>query len=275
MTILTIDKDKCKKDGICAQECPVAIIRLDRDDGHPKMVPGGEPMCLACGHCVAVCPHGAISHKLVPIEACPSIIEDLKVSPEQTVQLLRSRRSVRVYEDRPVEKEEIRRLIEIARYGPTASNVQPLEWLVITKRSEIKTISGLTVNWMRQSLGEQGNSGGAYPYASLIVAAWDAGFDAILRNAPVLVIASAPKEANNGLVDLTIALSYLELAAVSIGLGTCWAGLLQAALRNWPPLREVVGLPEGHIHHYPMMLGYPKFKYFRLPERKEPKITWR
>jgi hypothetical protein len=27
-------------------------------------------------------------------------------------------------------------------------------------------------------------------------------------------------------------------------------------------------------HHYPMMLGYPKFKYHRLPERKPPKIAW-
>jgi hypothetical protein len=44
---------------------------------------------------------------------------------------------------------------------------------------------------------------------------------------------------------------------------------------SWPPLQKAIGLPEDHTHHYPMMLGYPKAKYFRLPQRKEPKITWK
>ena len=77
------------------------------------------------------------------------------------------------------------------------------------------------------------------------------------------------------MVDLTLALAYFELAAPSLGIGTCWAGLLQAALLAYPPLKEALGLPEGHPHHYPMMVGCRKAKYFRLPERKPPKITWR
>ena len=104
---------------------------------------------------------------------------------------------------------------------------------------------------------------------------WDGGYDSILRNAPTLVAASAPKEASNGLVDCTIALTTLELAALPLGLGTCWAGLLQAALLNAPGAREALGLPAGHTAHYPMMIGYPKFAYHRLPERRAPPITWR
>jgi hypothetical protein len=60
-----------------------------------------------------------------------------------------------------------------------------------------------------------------------------------------------------------------------MGLGTCWAGLLKGALLGWPPLQKAIGLPEDHTHHYPMMLGYPKAKYFRMPQRKQPKITWK
>jgi hypothetical protein len=60
-----------------------------------------------------------------------------------------------------------------------------------------------------------------------------------------------------------------------MGLGACWAGILQAALLTWKPLQKAIGLPEGHRHHYPMILGYPRAKYFRLPERKPPKITWK
>jgi len=70
-------------------------------------------------------------------------------------------------------------------------------------------------------------------------------------------------------------MSYLELAALPLGLRTCWAGIFQAALRKWEPLKTALSLPEGHINHYPMMLGYPRFKYYRVPERKQPIIIWR
>jgi len=93
-------------------------------------------------------------------------------------------------------------------------------------------------------------------------------------------VASSPNTgdsliADNGLVNLTIAMSYLELAALPLGLRTCWAGIFQAALRKWEPLKTALSLPEGHINHYPMMLGYPRFKYYRVPERKQPMIIWR
>ena len=81
--------------------------------------------------------------------------------------------------------------------------------------------------------------------------------------------------ATTGLVDLSIALAYLELAALPLGVGTCWAGLLRAAMMATPELVESMDLPEGHTWFYPMMIGYPKFKYHRLPERKAPVIHWK
>jgi nitroreductase len=121
---------------------------------------------------------------------------------------------------------------------------------------------------------EKGPEAARAPYFPAIVTAWDKGVDKVLRDAPVLVVAHAPKEALNGMVDLTLALSYLELAAPTLGLGTCWAGLLQGALHSGPEIKEVMGLPENYPHHYPMMLGYAKPRYYRLPERKPPKIVW-
>jgi nitroreductase len=108
----------------------------------------------------------------------------------------------------------------------------------------------------------------------LLVAAWDMGFDAILHSAPSLIIATAPKEDPTGMVDLTLALCYLELAAPSLGLGTCWAGLLEGALLSQKTLRNTIGITT-QPHYFPMMIGYPTVKYYRLPERKKPKITWK
>ena len=75
--------------------------------------------------------------------------------------------------------------------------------------------------------------------------------------------------------DPTLALSYFELAATSVGLGTCWAGLLRSALLEYQPVREVIQLNDDTaIFYYPLMLGYPKFDYHLLPKRNPPNISW-
>ena len=272
--MLIVDESKCKKDGICAAECPTAIIKLKNNENFPQMIPGGEQACLICGHCVAVCPHGALSHEQIPMEDCPTIKKELLINEEQAIQFLRSRRSIRFFKEKPIGKEKIQQLIDVARYAPTASNAQVLEWQVFTDKDEIKDFSKMTVDWMRDALQKDPENPRA-AYLPTIIAAWDFGYDAVLRGAPALVVASAPKEAGSGMVDLTLALSYLELVATTMNLGTCWAGLLRGALLGSSKLKEAVGIPADHPHHYPMMLGYPKAKYFRLPERKPAKITWR
>jgi len=272
MGLLIIDTDKCKRDGFCVRECPTTIIQLP-EKGFPEIVPGGEATCLDCGHCVAACPHDALSHARISIQDSPAILEELRINEAQAVQFLRSRRSIRRYLDRPVEKEKIRRLIEVARYAPTGGNSQFVEWLVLSDKSRIREIAGLTIEWLRQVV-KNPLVAAASPYLYRIVESWDAGNDSVLRDAPALVVAMAPKEAMNGLVDLTLALSYLDLFAPVMGLGACWAGLLQGGLLNSPAIKEAVGIPATHPHHYPMMLGYPEIKYYRLPERRSPKIIF-
>ena len=273
MGFLQIDERKCKKDGICVSECPTAIIQLKDKNSVPAIKHGAEESCLVCGHCVAVCPHGALSHTRVPLEACQAVEEALVLNEKQAVQFLRSRRSIRVYQDKAVKQEKIQKLIEIARYAPTGSNTQLVEWRVISDKSQMNALSGMAVNWLRDVIAGKTKRAPS-PYMPGIIAAWDAGYDAILRNAPALVVAYSPKEAANGMVDLTLALSYLDLVAPSMGLGTCWAGLLQGALLASPDLKQALGLPAEYPYDYPMMLGYPKFKYHRLPERKPPRIKW-
>lgn len=272
MGFLRIDRNICKRDGFCVRECPGAIIRMSAD-GIPEVTPGREEGCFDCGHCVAVCPYGALEHERIPSGSSPAIREELRISEEQALQFLRSRRSIRHFMNKPVEKERILKLIHGARYAPTAGNSQLVEWLVISDRTRLKEIARLTVDWLRE-LVKDPQVLATSPYLPAAVAAWDAGYDSVLRDAPVLVIATAPKEAINGMVDLTLALSYFDLLAPAMGLGTCWAGLLQGALLHLPSLKRFAGIPERNPHHYPIMLGYPDAKYYRVPERKEPKVLF-
>jgi len=273
MGLLGIDETKCKKDGLCARECPMVIIKLKEGDGFPEVVPGGEDTCNNCGHCVAICPHGALDHARVPREKSPLIEKDLEINEDQAVQFLRSRRSIRSFKDQPVEREKLQRLIEIARYAPSGGNRQLVEWVVLTDPDTVQGIAEGTVAWMREVFEKTPQS--VPPYFPFLLGQWDRGYNAVTWGAPVLVLASAPKEATTGMLDLALALSYFELAAPKLGLGTCWAGLVYGAIRGSAEVREAMGLPEGHPYYYPMMLGYTKPKYTRVPERNTPKITWK
>ncbi len=271
--MLKIDPVLCKKDGLCVEECPVSILILRDAESVPEMLEGTDTICLQCGHCVAVCPHGALNHKASPLEQSPAIDKEQIINAEQAVQFLRTRRSVRVFRDKPIEKGMLNSLIKVASYAPTGSNSQLVEWVVFNEKDKLQEMSKLTIEWVRDALGK--NAKTAPPYMARLISAWDAGHDTVLRNAPAVVLGMVNKDARNGLVDTTIALTYLDLIAPTFGLGTCWAGLLQGAMMNWPPVKEVMGITDNYPFHYPMMVGYNKYRYYRLPERKTPQILWR
>ncbi len=73
----------------------------------------------------------------------------------------------------------------------------------------------------------------------------------------------------------TIALAYLDLAARAHGLGACWAGYVDLAGRWYPPLRKDLGLSADHQTFGAMLIGFPKFEYYRIPLRKEANIRWK
>lgn len=271
--MLTINADLCKKDGLCVAECPVFILVMKNKESIPVAIEGAEETCLRCGHCVAVCPHGALSHEATPLSTCPEVKQELDIDQDQAIQFLRSRRSVRVFKDKPVAKDTLEQLIKIASYAPTGSNLQMIEWVVFNDKKKLNEMSKLTVDWLRETRKQ--NAATAPPYLAKLIDAWDAGHHGILRNAPAVVLGMVNKDARNGLVDTTIALSYLDLAAPKFGLGTCWAGLLQGAMNNYPPVKEAMGITDDYPFYYPMMIGFNKSQYYRMPERKSPQITWK
>jgi nitroreductase/NAD-dependent dihydropyrimidine dehydrogenase PreA subunit len=273
MKLIQIDEKTCNQDGICAAVCPAGLF--DFKAGHfPVPVTGAETICIRCGHCVAVCPTGSLSHREMPKRDCPPVRPDLHVNPVQCEHFLRSRRSIRVYKNRAVPHEEIRRLIEIARYAPSGRNLQCVEWLVIDNKQALRQLAGIVIDWMRWIISNKPEVARSMNM-DRSVAGWESGRDVILRDAPALIVAHAPKDNPTASTACIIALTYLELAAVSMKLGCCWAGYFTAAATTFPPMNKALKLPDGHQCFGAMMIGYPKFTYHRLPVRKEPPITWR
>jgi nitroreductase/NAD-dependent dihydropyrimidine dehydrogenase PreA subunit len=273
MSVITIDPEKCHRDGICAAECPARLIVLENKETIPENIEGADDICINCGHCVAVCPHGALSLKTMSPDDCPEINRQQLLNPEQVEHFLRARRSIRKYKKKTVQKEILTRLIEIARFAPSGHNSQPVNWRVIYDRNDIDRLSAHVIDWMRHLLKE--NPEVAVPlHMDRTIEAWEGGIDTICRGAPHMIIAHALKDFPASPAACTIALTYLELAAPSFGLGACWAGYFNAASTVWPPMQEALKLPEGHISFGAMMIGYPQYRYYRMPLRNDPPITW-
>ena len=75
--------------------------------------------------------------------------------------------------------------------------------------------------------------------------------------------------------DCAIALSYFDLAAKTAGLGCCWAGFFYMSAGSYPDMIKAVALPEGFMPYGALMVGYPKYKYTRIPARKPARIIYR
>jgi len=273
MSLFAIDEKKCTKCQACLEECPLKLVELKEGDSVYTPINQAEEFCIYCGHCVAVCPEEAFIHKSLKPKDCLSIQGKEILSSEEISSFLSSRRSIRSYKKKRVDQEIISKIIKTASYAPSGHNLQPVNWLVISEEDRLKKIIGFVVEWMKFMIKKQPAMAKAM-HLEMIVLAWQSGVDVIGREAPHLIVASGPKD--NPIVPpaSTIALSYFELAAFSFGLGTCWAGYIDVAAKFWPDLVKELDLSEGHASMGAMLLGYPKFNYHRIPQRKEPNVIW-
>ena len=274
MSLLVVDEKKCQRDSFCIEECPVGLIEIREKGAFPSPIEGAQDLCVNCGHCVTVCPVGALSHRSMRPEDCPPIQKHLFLTPEHVEHFLRARRSIRNYKRKPVDRAVLTRLIEIALFAPSGHNLQPVNWLVIEDEKEVRRLGGIVIDWMRLMIREQPQL--AEPmHFDRVVDAWERGRDKVLRGAPHLVVAHGTQSFSPAQSACIIALTYMDLAAPSFGLGTCWAGYFNAAATFYPPMQEALALPENHQSYGALMIGYPKYYYQRLPLRNDPKIAWK
>lgn len=272
--LLSIDTEKCNHDKLCTEACSRHVIEMEDRGSIPTLVAEAEELCNNCGHCVAVCPTGALSLDTIKLEDCPEIRDDLIMNAEQVDQFLKSRRSIRSYRNKSVEREKLDKLVQIAGYAPSGHNARPVQLLIVEDAAEVRLLASLVIDWLRFIIKDSPAMVESSNFDRLI-RFWDEGEDLVCRKAPHLIIAHALTGTGTAREDCVLALSYIELAAHSLGLGTTWAGYIMAAISLYPPLSEVVNLPESHECFGAIMLGYPKFRYVRIPLRHPPLVTWR
>jgi len=272
MALLRVDKQKCEKEGICVDVCPLGILALDADKG-PVVRPGMTRFCIACGHCSAACPHGALDNVRNPLSRQELLEHFPVIDPGTALTFLRSRRSIRCYKEDPVPRELTLQLLQAARYAPSGHNSQGVGYLIVESRRALNRICKIVLDWM----GEMVRTGSELAnrlHMSGIIKAHQRGEDRILRKAPQLIVATARKELRAAPVTTCLALEYVELYATSLGLGTCWAGFAQICARQYPALPDFLKIPENRVITGMMMVGFPKYAFHRMPERNPLEVAW-
>jgi nitroreductase len=139
-----------------------------------------------------------------------------------TITAIKSRRSIRKYKEKQIPQDVLLQLLEAARQAPSGANRQPFQLIVVTDPEKKKGLVPLCKN---QHFVDE-------------AAVFIAGIDDPMQKWSK--------------VDLTIALDHLSLAAVELGLGTCWVGAFDPE-----KLAAYLDVPKDRVITVCMSLGYP------------------
>jgi nitroreductase/NAD-dependent dihydropyrimidine dehydrogenase PreA subunit len=293
MVEITIDADVCKKDGLCAMACTYGIFQQEEEGTIPKIDEVMLKKCYRCGHCVAICPHGAISHSHFPKGTVNPIDLGSLPSYDQVLELIRSRRSKRLFKDMPVQRDVLEKVLEAARFAPSQHNDQSTEFIVIQDKEILREITALTAEgigklagYTRNPIGRMmmrralGRRGAAYvaelaPEMEGLVSLFKSGTDWILREAPVLVLFCADSAGGSFAgINANLALHNAALAAETVGLGCFYAGFVVTVGERDDRIASLVSLPETHMIYGALAMGYPQLTFKKWPERNPAKVKW-
>ncbi len=280
-----IDGQKCIKCGKCALLCPAAVFT-----GGEKEIPSAEyaRRCIKCGHCVAICPSAAVFHSTFPAEKVHLINRELMPSPEQVLELIKSRRSNRAFTTVPIEQNILQKIVEAAHRAPTATNAQQVAFTVVTSPEKLREISTFTVSVFTSIAKKLSNPilkpilkliiGPAYRYLPAFQRMQKQlaeGDDPILRGATAVILFHAPSSIMFGKEDCNLAYQNGSLMAEALGVAQFYTGFVCSASSKsgHKKLSRILGI-DGNIVYAGMALGIPKHKFKKYIDKQEVMINY-
>ncbi|MEG1088893.1 MAG: nitroreductase family protein [Bacteroidales bacterium] len=284
---LCINDTTCIKCGKCVKVCPAHLFVFESDisNGKGRVIVSNINDCIKCGHCAAVCPTGAVEHSYFPAAKVHKIDYTQYPTPDQIELICKSRRSNRAFNGKPVPQEFLNRIIEAAHRAPTASNLQQVEFTLISNPQVLHQISEYTLNVFSKIEKKLMNPilkpilklaiPQAYRYVpkfKIMRKEFAKGNDLILRGATAVIFIHTPKENRFGDADSNLAYQNGSLMAESLGVSQFYTGFVCTAIKQDKENKLSTMLGISGTIHAGMALGMTDFKYPNYIDKEELKV---
>ena len=293
----TIDREICSGCGACLSICPDRILAADTLG---KALVNGDS-CMQCGHCYAVCPVEAVS---APFLDQPEDLRSVKIesngrpaeppSPFGLLELMRQRRSCRLYLEETVDRVVLDDLVRAAVTAPSGTNSQGWQFIILPAREQVIKLGEVTADFyrrlnrkasslvLRSLLRLTGNNVLQTYYENYFETVkkaldeWDsAGKDRLFHGAPAAIVVAADKASSCPGEDALLASQNILLMAEALGLGSCLIGYVVEAARRDASINRLLGLDKRYRVYSVIALGQPAVKFMRPAGRKplKPEIV--
>lgn len=286
-----VDLETCNGDGICAEVCPQNALKMV--DEKAATVEARADSCIYCGQCVAVCATESLRMPKLDEEGFRRL-EKMPFGYDEFYDFLRLRRSVRVFKDRPVERQVIDKILQAAATAPMGFPPHTTEVVVVDDREELNFLLQELVKEYDSMLkafsspvgrGIVRLSAGAQDYGVLKNHIVDTarfanevyhrdGTDRYMYRAPVLMMFHGNRSGISYEENAHLVCHHAMLAAVSLGLGTTIIGMIPPVVDRSKLLRERFGIPKQNRVLTSLILGYPKYRYRQSIRRDLAGVTY-
>ncbi len=147
------------------------------------------------------------------------------IDPEIFLKFLKERRSIRTFQDKEIPEKEIEMILEAGRWAPSAVNIQPWEFILITNKEILHKISN---------------------YAT---------FGKFISEAPlaIAIVGKTKKSSNWYVIDTSLVTMNMILMAWTLGIGTCWIGSMKRE-----KVKKLLGLVESDYILTVLPFGYQR-----------------
>ncbi len=166
--------------------------------------------------------------------------------------LIKKRRSVRSYSDKPISRETLQAIVDTVFYAPTAKNLNDVELYIVEDKEKLVELSTFRKNSAAHIARGQ---------------------------AAIIVLSDAEAAPETNRQDACIAATYILLHAAELGLGACWTNVNSGFDENDQPatikLHKILGVPDKYNIETVISLGYPLNEPKpKIPRDMEGKVHW-
>jgi nitroreductase len=213
---------------------------------------------------------------------------------EEFFDFLKLRRSVRVFKNKPVEREVIQKILDAAATAPMGFPPHSTEIVVVDESEEMDflldqlvkdyefMVKGFSNPIIRTIIRLNAGAESFHALKNYILDVarhanevyHESGADNYMRGAPVLMLFHGNRRALSYEENAHLICNYAMLAALSLGLGSTIIGLIPPVVDRSKLLRQRYGIPKDHKVCTSLVLGYPKYKYRQGIRRDLAGVTY-